>query len=290
LLGGITGVMVAMLPFDWQVTDSYFVVAHFHYVLNGAVVFPIFGALYYWWPKVTGHMLNERVGKISFWTMFVGFNATFFPMHILGFLGMPRRIYSYETGLGWDGLNLFVSIAAFVFGAGAMLTIINVLWSRKHGAPAGDNPWRADSLEWATTSPPPDWNFASIPVVRSRHPLWDTEQSYAADASGPVAQSLGTTGAVARETPFTDGLDTYPEAALSVPEPTYLPFALACGLFVIVVGLLVNAAVVAVVGLVLGAVALARWTWRTGDTEVLPEASEAVSDHVQSAKPEPTTP
>ena len=106
-----------MLPFDWQVTDSYFVVAHFHYVLNGAVVFPIFGALYYWYPKMTGRMLYERLGKISFWMMFVGFNVAFFPMHILGFLGMPRRMYTYDSGLGWDGLNLIVTIGGFAVRA-----------------------------------------------------------------------------------------------------------------------------------------------------------------------------
>src|SRR5438105_12377203 len=130
LLGGITGVMVAVTPFDWQVTDSYFVVAHFHYVLNGAVVFPIFGALYYWLPKITGNMLSERLGKISFWTMFVGFNLTFFPMHILGFLGMPRRVYTYNSGLGWDGLNLLISIASFFFALGTLFTLFNFVRSQ----------------------------------------------------------------------------------------------------------------------------------------------------------------
>ena len=268
LLGGITGVMVAMLPFDWQVTDSYFVVAHFHYVLNGAVVFPIFGAIYYWWPKITGRLLSERLGKISFWTMFISFHATFFPMHILGFLGMPRRIYTYQSGLGWDGLNLFVSVSSFVFGIGAVLTVVNALWAKRHGAIAGNNPWHADSLEWATTSPPPDWNFAAIPVVHSRHPLWERDQHYAAEQAGEVASTAGVSGALQKATPFTEGLDPAPEAALRVPEPTYLPFALAAGLMVLVVGLLVNATVVAVVGLLAGAVAMARWAWRTGDTEI----------------------
>src|SRR5438132_10232516 len=133
LLGGISGVMVAVLPFDWQITDSYFVVAHFHYVLNGAVVFPIFGALYFWLPKMTGRMLSERLGKISFWTMFVGFNVTFFPMHILGFLGMPRRVYTYNGDMGWNLLNLIVSVASLVFAAGTLLTLYNVWRSRKHG-------------------------------------------------------------------------------------------------------------------------------------------------------------
>src|SRR5690242_12314821 len=140
LMGGITGVMVAILPFDWQVTDSYFVVAHFQYVLNGAVVFPIFGALYYWLPKMTGRMLDERLGKISFWTMFIGFNVAFFPMHILGFLGMPRRIYTYDSGLGWDTLNLLISIASFVFAAGTLLTLYNFVRSQRRGAPAPPNP------------------------------------------------------------------------------------------------------------------------------------------------------
>jgi cytochrome c oxidase subunit 1/cytochrome c oxidase subunit I+III len=174
LLGGITGVMVAILPFDWQVTDSYFVVAHFHYVLNGAVVFPIFGALYYWLPKMTGRMLDERLGRISFWTMFVGFNVAFFPMHILGFLGMPRRIYTYDSGLGWSGLNLVISIASFVFGLGALLTFVNIAIAWRRGVAAPDDPWGGDSLEWTTTSPPPEYNFADIPVVACRHPRCGT--------------------------------------------------------------------------------------------------------------------
>src|SRR5438552_228351 len=127
LLGGITGVMVAVLPFDWQVHDSYFVVAHFHYVLNGAVVFPIFGALYFWLPKMTGRMLSERLGRLSFWTMAIGFNVAFFPMHILGFLGMPRRVYTYSAGLGWDGLNLLASIGGFLFGLGTAVIFTGLL-------------------------------------------------------------------------------------------------------------------------------------------------------------------
>src|SRR3954469_12386143 len=200
LLGGITGVMVAVLPFDWQVHDSYFVVAHFHYVLNGAVVFPIFGALYYWLPKMTGRLLNERLGKISFWVMFVGFNLSFFPMHILGFLGMPRRIYTYPAGLGWDALNLIISVGGVVFGLGTGLTLFNIIWSRRRGAPAGDNPWGADSLEWATTSPPQHYNFDAIPVVASRHPLWDqVPLPEAHSGEDEATRSLGPAGALERE-------------------------------------------------------------------------------------------
>ncbi|HEY7105397.1 MAG TPA: cytochrome c oxidase subunit I [Acidimicrobiia bacterium] len=265
LLGGITGVMVAILPFDWQVTDSYFVVAHFHYVLNGAVVFPIFGALYYWLPKATGKMLNERLGKISFWTMFIGFNVTFFPMHILGFLGMPRRVYTYNSGLGWDALNMLVSVAAFAFAAGTLLTVVNFVWSQLRGAPAGNDPWEADSLEWTTTSPPPEYNFAAAPVVTSRHPLWDGPVANAPSSPDGARRALGVEGALEHEMPVSEGLDAKPQDTLGIPEPTYLPFAVAVGVLCFFVGLLVKAAVVGVVGVALGIVGVVWWVWRTDE-------------------------
>src|SRR5205823_9375509 len=134
--------------------------AHFHYVLNGAVVFPIFGAIYYWMPKMTGRMLSEKLGKWSFWTMFIGFKLTFFPMHILGLLGMPRRIATYAPGLGRDGINMMVSVGGAIFGLGTGLTLLNIVLNWRRGAPAGDNPWEADTLEWSISSPPPEWNFA----------------------------------------------------------------------------------------------------------------------------------
>ena len=264
LLGGITGVMVAVLPFDWQVTDSYFVVAHFHYVLNGAVVFPIFGAIYYWMPKMTGRMLSERLGRISFWVMFVGFNITFFPMHILGFLGMPRRVYTYRDGLGWEGLNVMVSLGSLVFALGTGLTLANFLWSRFRGKAAGDDPWEADSLEWSTTSPPPEYNFASVPMVTSPHPLWDQRPlPYAESGDEEETKGLGPEGAVARETPVTSGIDTGPEGNLSIPQETYLPLLTAVGLVVLFLGLLVNAAAVGVVGVGLAVVGAVWWMWRT---------------------------
>ena len=196
LLGGITGASLAVLPFDWQVTDSYFVVAHFHYVLNGAVVFPIFGAIYFWFPKMSGRMLSERLGKISFWTMFIGFNLAFFPMHILGFLGMPRRIYTYPSGLGWDNLNLISTLGGMLFAVGTGITLLNWFHARWWGKPAGPNPWDADSLEWATTSPPPEYNFAAIPVVASRHPLWDQNPLPEASVNGDDATQPGPEGAL----------------------------------------------------------------------------------------------
>jgi cytochrome c oxidase subunit 1/cytochrome c oxidase subunit I+III len=264
LLGGITGVMVAVLPFDWQATDTYFVVAHLHYVLNGAVVFPIFAAIYYWYPKMCGRMLSERIGKLSFWVMFIGFNITFFPMHILGFLGMPRRIYTYHDGLGWDGLNQMVSIGSGVFALGTGITLLNWIWSRYRGREAGDNPWGADTLEWATTSPPQHFNFARIPIVSGRNPLWEAERVLeAGDAPSEPARSLGLLGAAERTTPITSGIDTRPAQVLEVPKETYLPFFTALGIALVVVGVLVQGAVIGLAGLVLAAAALLWWLWRT---------------------------
>src|SRR4051794_3966656 len=173
VIGGLTGVMVASVPFDTQVHDTYFVVAHFHYVLIGGAVFPLLGAIHYWFPKLTGRMMSEALGRWSFWLIIVGFNATFFPMHILGLEGMPRRIYTYQPDLPWHGLNLFVSLSAVILTAGFLLFFINVLRSARFGEVAPDNPWDAATLEWATTSPPPSYNFALIPVAGSLPPLWE---------------------------------------------------------------------------------------------------------------------
>jgi cytochrome c oxidase subunit 1/cytochrome c oxidase subunit I+III len=264
LLGGITGVMVAVLPFDWQVHDSYFVVAHFHYVLNGAVVFPIFGAMYYWMPKMTGHLLSERLGKISFWTMFIGFNLAFFPMHILGFLGMPRRVWTYSSGLGWDGLNSIVSIGAVVFAFGTLLSLWNWVWSAWRRMPAPDNPWGADSLEWATTSPPPEYNFAAIPLIAGRHPLWQQNPlPMAASGDDEATRALGLEGALRRENPVTGGLEGRPEETAAIPQETYLPLLLALGLAIFFTGLLIDAVVVGVLGVAAALVGLVWWAWRT---------------------------
>ena len=173
LLGGLTGVMLAVVPFDWQVSDSYFVVGHFHYVLFGGLVFSIFAAIYYWLPKVSGRMLDEKLGKWHFWLLFIGFNLTFGPMHVSGMLGMPRRIYTYQADRGWELWNLLSSIGVIFQIAAILFFAYNLLNSMFKGKKAGDDPWDAWTLEWATTSPPPDYNFKDIPTVHSRRPLWD---------------------------------------------------------------------------------------------------------------------
>jgi cytochrome c oxidase subunit I len=173
LCAGLTGIMLGMAPFDWQLTDSYFVVAHFHYTLAGGLVFGIFAGLYYWYPKVTGRMFNEKWGKWHFWLFVIGFNLTFLPQHMLGFLGMPRRIYTYAPGRGWELWN-FLSSCGVPFQIAAILFFaVNFVYSARKGEPAGDDPWDAWTLEWATTSPPPEYNFEKLPVVRSSRPLWD---------------------------------------------------------------------------------------------------------------------
>jgi cytochrome c oxidase subunit I len=173
LVAGLTGIMLATAPFNWQLANSYFVVAHFHYVIVGAILFALFGAFYYWFPKMTGRMYNEKLGKVQFWMFVIGFHLTFDFMHIPGLLGMPRRIYTYEPGRGWEIWNFICTVGAVVQGIAILVFVANLLWSRFKGPIAGNDPWDAWTLEWSTSSPPPEYNFATIPVVRSRRPLWD---------------------------------------------------------------------------------------------------------------------
>jgi cytochrome c oxidase subunit I+III len=175
ILGGLSGIMFAAVPVDQQLTDSYFVVAHFHFIIFGAAVFPLLGGLYYWFPKVTGKLYDERLGKVSFWLTFIGTGLTFFPMHIVGLLGMPRRVYTYPDHMGWDGYNLVESIGSYLIAAGLLLVVLNLVRSYFTGLPAGNNPWGGATLEWSTTSPPPPYNYAVIPKVSSAYPMWDAE-------------------------------------------------------------------------------------------------------------------
>jgi len=172
-IGGLSGVSLAVVPFDWQVTDTYYVVAHIHYVFFGGSILGIFAGIYYWFPKMTGRMLSEKMGVWHFWLVFVGLNLTFFPMHLLGLLGMPRRQYYFQADKGWDLYNLVASVGAFVIALGVAIFLVNAIVSLIKGERAGADPWDAFTLEWATSSPPAEYNFARTPVVRSRRPLWD---------------------------------------------------------------------------------------------------------------------
>jgi cytochrome c oxidase subunit 1 len=183
LCAGLTGIMLAVAPFDWQLTDTYFVVAHFHFVLIGALVFTIFGAIYYWFPKATGRRLSERLGRWHFWLFVIGFNLTFLTMHVPGLLGMPRRIYTYAPDRGWEVWNLVVTLGVPLQIVAVLIFVVNIAISLRRGAIAGDDPWDAWTLEWATTSPPPPYNFEVVPVVRSRRPLWDLK--HPDDPDGP---------------------------------------------------------------------------------------------------------
>jgi cytochrome c oxidase subunit 1 len=189
IVGGITGIFLAVFPVDWQLNDTYFVVAHFHYVLMGGAVFSIFSGIYYWFPKMTGRMLDERLGKISFWTMFIGFNLAFFVQHALGLSGMPRRIYTYQAGLGWTAYNLISTIGAFILALGILMTIVNIAVNYKRGRIAGPDPWKGNTLEWFVQSPPPVNNFDAIPRVRSVEPMRDIRRQIERDTG--VTQKTG---------------------------------------------------------------------------------------------------
>jgi cytochrome c oxidase subunit 1 len=257
VIGGLTGVMVASVPLDSQVHDTYFVVAHFHYVLIGGAVFPLIGAVYYWFPKMTGRMMSERLGRWAFGLIFAGFHLTFFPMHILGLWGMPRRVYTYQPELPWAGLNLFISLSSVVLAAGFLVFFIDALRSWKNGLPAGPNPWKASTLEWATSSPPPAYNFRRIPVVGSRDSLWSE------DADLPVAAGMRTDR---RELLVTSIVEALPQARESSPSDSVWPFWTAIATAIMLVWSIFSPWAV-VWGSIPIAVALIGWFWPKGTPE-----------------------
>ena len=220
VIGGVSGFMTGSVPVDWQLTDTYFVVAHIHYVLIGWNFFAVMGAIYFWFPKMTGRLLDERLGKWNFWTMFVGFNVGFFPMHILGLMGMPRRIYTYPAGMGWDVPNLIVTAGSYLFALGFLLFIVNVALSLRKGKAAGANPWDAPTLEWSTPSPPPPFNFVVIPTIGSRHPLWEDRLRETPDHSQVGA---GPALAEGRQSLASSALDAEPDLIVSMPRDTTIP-------------------------------------------------------------------
>ena len=264
VLGGLSGVMFAAIPFDAQVHDTYFVVAHFHYVMTGAVIFPLFGALYFWLPKMTGKILNERWGKASFWTIFVGFNLAFFPMHIAGILGQPRRTYTYQAGLGWTAPNLISTLGSFLLGLGILITFANWVWSLRRGQPAGNDPWGGDTLEWATTSPPPEFNFVAVPTVRSLEPVWD--QPELRDGAQPPDKG-GRALAGGHLTLSTSMLDGTPRAVVAMPHATAWPLGATVGLLLAFWGLVFGAWLLAGAGALIFGAGMVGWYWPKGETQ-----------------------
>jgi len=227
-LGGLSGVLHSIVPSDTQQTDTYFVVAHFHYVLFGGLLFGVFSGFFFWWPKIFGRTLNEGLGKFGFWTTLVGFNLTFFPMHILGLVGMPRRTYTYESGYGWDTLNFIETIGAFIIAFAVLSFIVNVIYSTRRGPIASSDPWDGRSLEWSIPSPPPEYNFAEIPQVEARDDWW--HRKYTEDADGRLVR-LPAGGAVDdAETAVATITEHGAGHGIHMPSPSFYPLIVAAGL------------------------------------------------------------
>lgn len=261
VIGGLSGVFTGIIPVDWQVHNTYFIVAHIHYVLIGSNLFPVFAGFYYWLPKMTGRMMNEKLGKLSFWIMFIGFNVGFFPMHILGLMGMPRRIYTYMPGLGFDSWNMVVTLGAFLLGIGILISIINLLISLREGELAGENPWHSDGLEWSTASPPKPFGSVHIPLVASRHPLWDDFD----EEEDPDNDRVLDAG---RLTPSTTALDAIPVSIATMPEDSLMPLFSSITLFAFFLFITLQMVWSALGMFGLTALLFAIWMWPRTDKEV----------------------
>jgi cytochrome c oxidase subunit I+III len=257
--GGITGVMLASVAFDKQAHDTFFVVAHLHYVLIGGGLMPLFGAFYYWFPKMTGRLLGETLGKLHFWLFVIGTNVTFFPMHILGLNGMPRRIYTYAPEMGWGRMNMLATIGAFIIALSVLVFLINAVRSWMRGEPAGDNPWESSGLEWATASPPPPYNFVHTLVVRSRHPLWEPT------VEQPVVTGLRSDR---REMLLTTTFDAQPQSRHASPDGSIWPMYVALCMGVVFIGSIFSPYAV-LGGVAISLLGLFLWGWQsTRDVEV----------------------
>ena len=239
VIGGLSGVTHSLSAADLQQTDTYYVVAHFHYVLFGGALFGIFSGIYYWMPKVTGRLLNERVGKLHFWLQFIGFNLTFFPMHFLGLQGMPRRIYTYSPEMGWNLWNIVSTVGAFVIASSIFVFIVNVLYSAKRGVKAGSDPWDGRTIEWTIPSPPPEYNFAEIPVIESRDDFFYKKYAVTEDESAVRVVQGADDGENNLEVSEKDDQHGHSQDLhIHMPSPSYFPLVAALGLPLIAFGLL----------------------------------------------------
>ena len=262
VLGGLTGVMVALVPFDWQVHDSHFVVAHLHYVLFGGMVFPLFAAFYYWLPLVSGRAPSQRMSKVAFWTIFIGFNVTFLPMHLTGLLGMPRRVYTYLPGLGWDTLNLISTVGGFVSAIGVAILVIDVVLHFVHGRRVPKNVWNAGTLEWAIPNPVPPYNFVSQPHVEDREPLWSNPNLQQELEEG--RHLLGHASVTRREILMTSITHAKPQAVVILPGNAILPLVAAVLTSLLFIGFLAKLYWLSAIGTVATLCALLAWAWQNG--------------------------
>jgi cytochrome c oxidase subunit I+III len=270
VIGGVSGFMTGSVPADWQLTDTYWVVAHIHYVLIGINLFPVLGAVHFWFPKITGKMMNERLGKLSFWVTFVGFNFGFFTMHITGLLGMPRRVFTYADGLGLDTVNVITTIGAFILAFGILLFFINVFMSLRSGPSAGPNPWDAGTLEWATSSPPPPYNFAVIPTIASRHPLWEKRLE---EGEGESVLTRGMALDDHHETLAVSPLDGEPALILKMPSETYAPVLLTVCLMGLFYGLIALLWWLVILSIIAGLAVSIYWLWPRAEVGQIEEAA-----------------
>ena len=262
IAGGLTGVMLALVPFNWQVHDTHFVVAHMHYVLVGGMLFPLIAGAYYWLPNFSGRMPSGRLSHWGFWLTFIGFNTTFLLMHVTGLLGMPRRVYTYEAGLGWDWLNLLSSVGGFIFAAGAAAVVMDLALHFRFGRLAPRNPWHADSLEWLTAMPPSPYNIASLPDVHSRHPLW--HQPELLDTVPAGQHGLADTRHQLRETYGSDATSGLVRETFHLPSNSWLPMQAAFGLAVLSIALIAKSYWIALVAALVAIYLLLLWGWRNG--------------------------
>ncbi len=262
MLGGLTGVMLALVPFNWQVHDTHFVVAHMHYVLVGGMLFPLMAGLYYWLPHFSGRLGPQRLGRWGFWLTFIGFNGTFFHMHLTGLLGMPRRLFTYSADSGWAALNLFSSVSGFVMAAGIAAVLLDLLLHARYGKPAPQNPWQADTLEWATTTPPALYNFVSLPRRVSANPLWS--EPHLAETLAAGEGWLSEPEARNRETISCSLLEGELQSRVVLPTNSWLPMMLAGVLALLCISLLVRAYPLAIFAAVVAGGLTFYWSWRNG--------------------------